>query len=168
MRIIVVDTETTGINPNVDEIVQLAAVDFLSGASFNHYIISSQEVSPEARKKNGLTKAFLEKKGLPPNAVAAEFTRFLEKLGDNILLAGWNPGFDYQFIQALYRRCCFPMPKMEYKTLDVFSLYFYHYPTKGRYSLDTAAELYGLERQTGLHNALDDALLTKQILQEYI
>ena len=100
MREIVLDTETTGLDPDTgDRIVELGAVELLNhmptGRVFHRYINPEREVPADAVMVHGLTTAFLADK---PSftAVAAEFIAFL---GDARLIIH-NAAFDMKFLNA--------------------------------------------------------------------
>ena len=100
MREIVLDTETTGLDPDTgDRIVELGAVELLNhmptGRVFHRYVNPEREVPADAIAVHGLTTAFLADK---PHfrAVAAEFAAFL---GDARLVIH-NAAFDMKFLNA--------------------------------------------------------------------
>ena len=100
MREIVLDTETTGLDPDTgDRIVELGAVELLNhmptGRVFHRYVNPEREVPAEAVQVHGLTTAFLADKPAF-RAVAAEFVAFL---GDARLVIH-NAAFDMKFLNA--------------------------------------------------------------------
>ena len=100
MREIVLDTETTGLDPDSgDRIVELGAVELLNhmptGRVFHRYVNPEREVPAEAVQVHGLTTAFLADKPAF-RAVAAEFVAFL---GDARLIIH-NAAFDMKFLNA--------------------------------------------------------------------
>ena len=100
MREVVLDTETTGLDPDAgDRIVELGAVELLNhmptGRVFHAYVNPRREVPEEAVRVHGLTTAFLADK--PVFAmVAADFAAFL---GDSRLVIH-NAAFDIRFLNA--------------------------------------------------------------------
>ena len=100
MREIVLDTETTGLDPaGGDRIVELGAVELVNhmptGRSFHAYVNPQREVPAEAVAVHGLTTAFLADKPVFA-AVAADFLAFL---GDARLVIH-NAAFDMKFLNA--------------------------------------------------------------------
>jgi DNA polymerase-3 subunit epsilon len=100
MREIVIDTETTGLDPDTgDRIVEIGAVELLNhmptGRSFHAYVNPQRDVPFEAVQVHGLTTQFLSDK---PNfsAVAGEFAAFI---GDARLVIH-NAAFDMKFLNA--------------------------------------------------------------------
>src|SRR5690348_15921573 len=104
MREIVLDTETTGLDPaEGHRIVEIACVELFNhlptGRIFHRYVNPEREVSPEALAVHGLTDAFLA--AHPPfAALVDEFLAFLG--GDRLVIH--NAEFDLRFINAELKR----------------------------------------------------------------
>ena len=100
MREIVLDTETTGLDPDAgDRIVEIGAVELLNqmptGRTFHRYVNPQRDVPAEAVAVHGLSAAFLADKPVFA-AVAAEFAAFV---GDARLVIH-NAAFDMRFLNA--------------------------------------------------------------------
>jgi len=100
LREIVLDTETTGLDPATgDRIVELGAVEIVNhmptGRTFHAYVNPQREVPEEAVRVHGLTTAFLADKPVFAR-VAESFAAFL---GDARLVIH-NAGFDMRFLNA--------------------------------------------------------------------
>jgi DNA polymerase III subunit epsilon len=100
MREIVLDTETTGLDPDGgDRIVELGAVELVNhmptGRTFHAYVNPQRAVPEEVVKVHGLTSQFLADKPVFAE-VAAEFCAFL---GDARLVIH-NAAFDIRFLNA--------------------------------------------------------------------
>lgn len=100
MREIVVDTETTGLDPlRGDRLVEIGCVELFNhmptGQTFHRYINPEREMSAEAYAVHGLSTEFLADKPLFA-AVAEEFLAFV---GDAPLIIH-NASFDASFINA--------------------------------------------------------------------
>src|SRR5215469_18147331 len=104
MREIVIDTETTGLDPLPDHrIVEIAAIELMhhvpTGEKFHCYVNPERDMPADAFAVHGLSAAFLA--GHPPfAAVAAEFLAFI---GDARLIIH-NAEFDLAFLNAELRR----------------------------------------------------------------
>lgn len=99
-REIVLDTETTGLDPRqghrLIEIACIELVDMLpTGAHFHCYIHPDRDIEPEAEKVHGISLAFLE--GKPRFHEACVVEKFLEFVGDSVLVAH-NAKFDAGFV----------------------------------------------------------------------
>ncbi len=100
MREIVLDTETTGLDPAAgDRIVEIGAVELVNhmptGRVFHAYVNPQRDVPADAVRVHGLTAAFLGDKPVFA-AVAADFVAFI---GDAQLVIH-NAAFDVRFLNA--------------------------------------------------------------------
>ncbi len=104
IREIVLDTETTGIDPaNGDRIVEIGCVELFNhiptGKTFHVYINPERSMPYEAFKVHGLSDEFLADKPVF-SVIAAEFAEFI---GEDRLIIH-NAGFDIGFINAEFAR----------------------------------------------------------------
>ena len=100
MREIVLDTETTGINPrDGHRIVEIGALELMhhlpTGKRLHLYINPERDIDEGAAGVHGLTKAFLTDKPLFAEIV----DEFLSFIGDSPLVIH-NASFDMGFINA--------------------------------------------------------------------
>ena len=103
-REIVLDTETTGLDPRTGHrLVEIACIeieDLLpTGRSFHRYIDPQRDIDPEAERVHGLSRAFL--KGKPLFETVAD--EFLEFVGEAPLVAH-NAAFDRGFVNTELER----------------------------------------------------------------
>lgn len=114
IKLLIVDTETTGLVPKKNGIVQLSALLFVEGEgcyTFSEYMNPGDvEIDQKALDTNGLTREQIA--GFRPKLeVYWEFTNFLgqhiEKFDkkDKAIFAGYNTAFDDGFIRALADDC---------------------------------------------------------------
>ena len=111
MREIVLDTETTGLEPNDGHrIIEIGAVELFNhvptGRVFHTYVNPGRDVPAEALRVHGLSAAFLA--GQPPFAeVAEEFLAFLDRDGEAnpapARLVIHNAEFDVAFLNMEFR-----------------------------------------------------------------
>jgi DNA polymerase-3 subunit epsilon len=105
MREIVLDTETTGLDPAAGHrIVEIAAIELVNtvptGAHFHRYANPEREMPPDAFEVHGLSEVFLSQ--YPTfDQVIDEFLGFI---GDATLVIH-NAEFDMRFINAELARC---------------------------------------------------------------
>ena len=156
MREIVLDTETTGLDPlRGDRLVEIGCVElvngFPTGNSFHHYLNPEREMSDAAFQVHGLSSEFLKDKPLFAD-VCEEFLAFV---GDAPLVAH-NAMFDLGFINAELERCKKAAIARE-RLVDTLMLARRRYPG-GSNRLDDLCARYGiaLARRTK-HGALLDA-----------
>lgn len=166
-REIVLDTETTGLDPESGHrLVELACVELEelipTGRSFHRYIDPEREMDPEAERVHGLTNAFLS--GKPRFAhpeVVDEFLGFVEGAD----LVAHNAAFDRGFVNAeLARAGREPLPA--HRWIDTLGLAQKRFP--GMYnSLDALCKRFRIslsEREK--HGALIDARLLASVYLE--
>jgi DNA polymerase III epsilon subunit family exonuclease len=155
------DTETTGLTPIVNRLVEVAALCFrLDGrelATFQQLIDPRTAIPDEARRVHGITDTMV--RGQPPIDVV--LPSLLDFLGtdDGILLAH-NAPFDLGFLGlALARLRMNAPPHCLFDTLDLTRRL---YPTWPSHALERVA--ISLKLTTGTqHRALADARLVKEI-----
>src|SRR5690625_3990460 len=104
MREIVLDTETTGLDPrDGHRIVEIGAVELHShlptGRTFHVYLNPQRSMPREAQAIHGLDDAFLRDKPLF-GSVAADFLAFIA----DAPLVIHNAGFDIAFLNAEFAR----------------------------------------------------------------
>ena len=115
---VVIDIETSGINPDKDEIIRLLALKIVSGETadeFSSFVKPRKPLSAEVERLTGITNKSLEDK-LSINDVLPDF---LEFIGVSTLVAH-NIGFDMRFINAALKYMGQPIIKNE--TVDTLSL----------------------------------------------
>lgn len=100
MREIVIDTETTGLDPlDGHRIVEIAAIELLhhvpTGRKFHRYVNPGREVPADALAVHGLTAEFLSNHA-PFAAIADDLAAFIA--GDRLVIH--NAEFDLAFINA--------------------------------------------------------------------
>lgn len=158
MRQIVLDTETTGIDPNEGHrIIEIGCVELmerqLTGRHYHVYINPDREVEEEAISVHGITNEFLEDK---PRfrEIAREFLDFI----DGAELVIYNAAFDVGFIDAEFARIK-PVRKVadHCSVLDSLAVARRKHPGQ-KNSLDALCKRYGVDNSNReLHGALLDA-----------
>ena len=158
MRQIVLDTETTGIDPNDGHrIIEIGCVEViereLTGRNYHVYINPDREVEAEAISIHGITNEFLVDK--PKfSEVAAEFFEFIK--GAELVIH--NAAFDVGFMDAEFARLK-PVRKTAEHCGIVDSLAIARAKHPGqKNSLDALCKRYGVDNSNReLHGALLDA-----------
>lgn len=97
MSKIILDTETTGLNPFFDEIIELAAIDADTGDIMinRRYGTIARTDWDDAEAINGISPADVA--GLPPLGACKED---IEIINSADLIIGWNIDFDIRMIEA--------------------------------------------------------------------
>jgi DNA polymerase-3 subunit epsilon len=167
MREVVLDTETTGLDPNDGHrIVEIGALELInhlpSGRVFHAYLNPDRDIPAEALAVHGLTSAFLRDQ--PSFAdVAKDFLAFLDSDRDaNPAPAGLvihNADFDLPFINSELVRLGLPALGPERSIIDTLSLARTRFPGAPN-SLDALCRRFAIDGSARLrHGALLDAEL---------
>lgn len=166
-REIVLDTETTGLEPNNgDRIVEIGCVElvnhFPTGRNLHLYINPERSMPAEAFAVHGLSEDFLKDKPVFAD-LAAEFAEFI---GEDMLIIH-NAAFDVGFINAEFARVGRP-PVAAARVLDTLALARRRHPGAGN-SLDALCARYGIDnsRRTK-HGALLDSEILAEVYIELI
>jgi DNA polymerase-3 subunit epsilon len=167
MREIVLDTETTGLDPFLGHrIVEIGCIELVNcistSATFHAYLNPERDMPAEAEAIHGLSSAFLADK--PKFADVAE--SLLEFLGDAKLVIH-NAGFDLTFLNAELDRLK-RKPIGRDRVVDTLALARRRHPG-GPNRLDDLCARYGIDnsRRTK-HGALLDAELLAEVYAELV
>jgi DNA polymerase-3 subunit epsilon len=168
MREIVLDTETTGLDPNKgDRLVEVGCVELLNriptGATFHAYINPERDVPAEAFAVHGLSAEFLR----GHKRFSEVCDEFLAFIGDDTPLVIHNAEFDHKFLCAelkMLKRA----PIGRERLVDTLALARRKF-TAGPYNLDALCARYGIDnsRRTK-HGALLDAEILAEVYLELL
>ena len=177
---IIVDVETTGLDPLKHSIISIGAIDFNNPE--NHFyqecrIWEGAEISEEALKINGFTREEItspDKKSL--EEAIKNFLIWISAIKDQTL-AGENPDFDRNFLKFTIEFYRFSWP-FGHRVIDLHSLSYAHHLSidkniplnnfRSNLSLDETLEYIGLPRRTFQHHALTDAKLEAEAFSRII
>ena len=167
MREIILDTETTGLDPKMGHrLVEIGAVELINhtptGVNYQTYINPERDVDPGAQEIHGLTNEFL-KQHPTFGDISAEFIDFLS----NSTLVIHNAPFDLAFINMELNRLGEPSISSE-RVIDTLVLARKKFPG-AQASLDALCRRFAIEnRHRELHGALVDAALLAEVYIELI
>ena len=167
MREVVLDTETTGLDPaDGHRIVEIGCLElndhFPTGASFHVYINPEREMPPEAERVHGLSAAFLADQ--PVFADVA--TGFLDFIGDAPLVIH-NASFDLKFLNAELTRLGRDILD-DARAIDTLAMAKNKFPG-ARVSLDELCKRFSIDLAVrSKHGALVDSELLAQVYLELI
>ncbi len=166
MREIVLDTETTGLDPRSHRILEVACIELVNhvptGAKFHKLVDPEMEISAEAASIHGITNAKV--KGAP--VFSAIVSEFLEFIGDSKLVIH-NAEFDVGFLNAELVRLGFPKIPIT-RAIDTVQVARKKFPGAPA-SLDALCKRFGIDNaHRTLHGALLDADLLAQVYLELI
>ncbi|HEX6980643.1 MAG TPA: DNA polymerase III subunit epsilon [Alphaproteobacteria bacterium] len=167
MREVVLDTETTGLDPDAGHrLVEIACVELLNhlptGRTFQRYINPERDMPEEALAVHGLTQEFLST--MP--VFAAVVQEFLDFIGDAPLVIH-NAEFDLKFVNAELKRLGLP-PIDARRAIDTVQLARRKFPGAPA-SLDALCARFGVDNSNRtLHGALLDAQLLSSVYLELV
>ena len=169
-RIVVFDTETTGLNFRNDHIIELGAVimgpgpgGVCGGIDVFIGLPEGWRLPAKITELTGITDAMLREQGVPEEK-AADFLRKLLLGARRPLLAAYNAQFDLCFLRPFLERCGMEALLDGVRFLDVMTVYKDRrdYPHK----LCSAIAAYGLEDEAvNSHRAIDDAAAAARLLE---
>lgn len=167
MREIVLDTETTGLDPEKgDRIVEIGCVELENhqptGKTYHVYINPMRSISQEVVQVHGLTEEFLSDKPVFEE-IADEFLAFV---GVNTPLVIHNAVFDIKFLNAELKACNRPI--LQNPIVDTLLIARQKFPG-AKNNLDVLCERFHVDasRRT-VHGALLDSELLADVYFELI
>jgi len=168
-RLVLFDTETTGLQYSRDEIIEFAAV-VLERRNGQVTVVQEYDelvalnpggfVPPKIQELTGISTQDLRERGLPKTRVCRDIAEMIQ---GNTLLLAYNAHFDLSFLFYLLLRSGDPMILKGKDKLDLLTVY------KDRHSyphrLHNAIDTYGLAGQVvNSHRAVDDVLATVAVM----
>ncbi len=167
MREIVLDTETTGFDPETgDRIVEIGAVELMghvaTGKTFHEYINPERAMPDEAFQVHGLGDEFLRDK--PKFAQVGR--KFKDFIGDAKLIIH-NAAFDIKFLNAELKWMGLPLIPWE-QAIDTLAIARKRFPGSPA-SLDALCRRFGIDNGARtLHGALLDSEILAEVYLELI
>lgn len=155
---VIVDTETTGLDPKISDLVEVAAVKVKGGKitdRWSSFVDAGNGIV--GAQMHGITNKEI-KGGLTPKAAAEKIAEFAK----GAILVGHNLGFDVAFLdEALGKGRTFATEQGSY--LDTYVLFKEAYPESESFKLGDLARVYGAAT-TPNHRAAADAEATAELL----
>ena len=168
-RIVVFDTETTGLDYRRDRIIEIGAASLEAGAEvggmdFFIRLPEGRRLDPFITGLTGITQERLEAEGVGDGEAARAFADLLEG-AERPLVVAYNAQFDLNFLYGLLRPWGLAEALKRPRFLDALTVYRDRrdYPHK----LEHAIAAYHLEdRAVNSHRAIDDARAAALLLEE--
>jgi DNA polymerase-3 subunit epsilon len=170
-RLVLFDTETTGLLFSRDEIIEFAAVvvESVDGKptimqEYDQLIALSPGgfVPPKIEQLTGISTQDLRERGLPKARVAQDIAQMIS---GNTLLLAYNAHFDLSFLYYFLLRHGDPMILKGKDKLDLLTVYKDRRPFP--HKLCNAIEAYGLTgKVVNSHRAVDDVIATVAVMEE--
>ena len=157
---VVLDLETTGLSPASDEIIDIAAIRYISGAKvseFSTLVKPSIPIPQEITDITGITDDMV--------ADAPDIDEALDGLSmflnPDDLVVGHNVGFDVRFLAAAYSRIGEEFAPEIFDTCGVSRIL---YPELPKHRLIDLMKAFGI-RESQSHTAYDDYEMCNACLQ---
>lgn len=157
MRAIYFDTETTGVRPEKDFIIEIAAYDPEGGRTFEELVNPGIPIPPDATAIHNISDEMV--KDAPCfSEIGIRFIEFCGK--DAVLIAHNGDSFDLPFLRSEFSRHNREMPS--WKTVDTLKWARRYRPDLPRHSLQFLRECYDIPANNA-HRALDDVIILHQV-----
>jgi DNA polymerase III epsilon subunit family exonuclease len=157
---IAVDVETTGLDPRLDDIVEIAAVRVQGGRVVDEWstlVYIDRTIPLTARRIHGISNAMLV--GKP--RIAAALDAFVRFVGDAPVVEHSHKAFDVAFLETALGRAL-PGPCLNTCTLSRRL-----FPHMRGHSLEQCCKRFRIENQQP-HRALSDARATASLLMRLL
>lgn len=170
-RLVLFDTETTGLQYSRDEIIEFAAVvvepENVQPKVTREYdelvaLAPGSFVPPKIEQLTGISTQDLRERGLSKTRVCRDIAELIQ---GNTLLLAYNAHFDLSFLFYMLLRDGDPAILKGKDKLDLLTVYKdrHAYPHR----LCNAIEVYGLTgKVVNSHRAVDDVLATVAVMEE--
>jgi DNA polymerase-3 subunit epsilon len=177
---IVIDTETSGLNPEKNSLLSIGAIDFenpLRRFYGECRVFDGALVSHEALAINGFTEDGVHDKSKMTDKELIEQFILWANASSDTTFAGENPAFDRDFMKETARRYGIDW-RFAHRTVDLHSIAYAYIRGQGRelpmknghtgQDLSATLTLVGMTDTRKAHNALEDALLEAEAFSRLI
>ena len=170
-RLVLFDTETTGLLYHRDEIIEFAAVVVEPVEGVPRVVREYDElvslspggfVPPKIEQLTGISTQDIRERGLPKTRVCRDIAELFQ---GNVLLLAYNAHFDLSFLFYMLLRDGDPAILKGRDKLDLLTVYKDRRPYP--HKLSSAIEAYGLAgKVVNSHRAVDDVIATVAVMEE--
>lgn len=163
-RYVVFDIETTGLDVDKDQIIEIGAIRVVDGQAedFFHALITARKPLPrKIVELTHITDDLLASDGMPLAEVVSSFLDFVG--GDTVV--AHNTGFDCGFIQVACEEC--GLGDFDNPAIDTIYLAKKKFPNLSNYRLQALVDLLHLDNRHP-HRAESDCEVTLQIFRKLI
>ena len=166
-RLVLMDTETTGLEFPRDEVIEFSAVVLERQGIVQQYdelvtLSPGGFIPQKIQQLTGITDMDIRERGLPKTRVCRDIA---DLIGGNTLLLAYNAHFDLSFLYYMLLRDGDPQILKGKDKLDLLTVYRDRRPFPHR--LSSAIEAYGLSgKVVNSHRAIDDVLATVAVMEK--
>lgn len=161
---VVIDAETSGLNPEKDQIIELGAILVEAHCitqRFSLLVRPEKPISAQIEQITGITNDILQKEGVDITVAMKEFIRFLHDLP----IVSHNVDFDYSFIRKACSICGLTLPAN--RIIDTLALSRRKIRQVENYKLGTLARHFEIATEQA-HRSLADCETTYQLYEKLI
>lgn len=182
MKVLYFDTETTGLDPKRQDIIQIAGIIEIDGNIEEEFMFTCQpfsyeNISPAALNVHGYTEEDLKKFESPQKMyidLKKIFSKYIDKYNrnDKFVPAGQNVKFDIDFLSEFFKKNDdqYFGSWMQWQSIDLLSLTtILKYLGKidvANFKLETIADAFGIKFNA--HDALEDIRTTRILIKKII
>lgn len=175
-QLIFLDTETTGLNPDIHEVIQIGCVivsqDWISSNTPTFEMVEQFELKIKPERIEDADPTALRVNGYDAADwvfayTAKEAMTILADKAKGAIMVAHNVAFDHMFIEKAFRNVGIENT-MHYHKLDTISIAFAKLHTNHdieKFSLRALGEYFGIENKQA-HTALSDARATFELYQK--
>jgi DNA helicase-2/ATP-dependent DNA helicase PcrA len=165
-RLVVFDTETTSLDTDNGEIIQIAAVELINGEvgrKFEVYIRPPHPIDDKIVELTKITNEKLQSDGISPSEAIKLFLNFL---GSDCSILAHNLDYDLSILRSYVgRHTNHSLEDYIGKSLDSLVIAKLLYPSFPKYKLEYLLKALNLEGNNS-HNAMDDVLATISLVHK--
>ena len=176
-RIVVLDTETGGLNPLEHSILSIGLIDWTGKHQLEIYVKEPEIFShPKSMAVNRIDLDWVEANGVTPLEAVKQVEKFLDglKMGRPLMIVGHNIAFDIAYMRRLYTLAGEKVPRdFSHRTIDTHTLLWAlanqdRLPRTAR-SSDGAFRHFDIAPPEHLrHTALGDAVATLDLVRHLL
>ena len=167
-EMIIFDTETTGLSPELNHVIQLSAIkcvideecQFHEIGRMDTYINPGYPLPKKIIQITGITDDHLAKY---PDEIT-QWPEIYKFFGDSPIVCGHNVPFDVSMLGAMYRRYNKEFDPVAMDTLRM-AQELHRKDEAGSHKLGALAEHFGLDYGLTFHNSMDDVIATMRLLR---
>ena len=166
-RLVLIDTETTGLAFSRDEIIEFSAVVVEPEGVVQQYdelvtLSPGGFVPKKIQELTGITDMDILERGLPKARICRDIAEMLQ---GNVLILAYNAHFDLSFLYYMLLRDGDPTIHKGKDKLDLLTVYRDRHSFPHR--LSSAIDAYGLGgKVVNSHRAIDDVIATVAVMEE--
>lgn len=159
---VVIDLETTGLDPSVDIIIEVGLVHVKQGVAVNQYhcyVNTTRSIPDEIKKLTGITNQILEKEGVTEEKAFEDIMRFIGQKE----IVGYDTRFDISFLEAMGSRINQDLTITKCK--DIMDMARRKIKGLENYKLKAIADYFACDASM-MYRALQDCMLIHKVYEE--